>query len=75
METISDDVKRMFEMNSAYAVQVVKQVNFGPLESKKYFITSAATDGEEKFTEVSERGLIDANYKKLNTWVFLRLTH
>jgi hypothetical protein len=44
------------------AIQVVKQVNFGPLESKRYFVQ---TSGE--FVEVTEQWLIDANFEKLNT--------
>lgn len=45
------------------AIQVVRQINFGALESKRYF---ASCDGEE-FIEVAEQWLIDANYEKLNT--------
>lgn len=44
------------------AVQVVKQVNYGPLESKRYFIQA---NGE--FVEVTEQWLIAANFEKLNT--------
>jgi hypothetical protein len=44
------------------AIQVVKQVNYGPLESKRYFVQA---NGE--FVEVTEQWLIDANFEKLNT--------
>lgn len=45
-----------------HVVQLVRQVNFGPLESKRYFARPGVT-----FAEVSERDLIDANFKKLNS--------
>lgn len=45
-----------------YVVQLVRQINYGPIESKRYF---AHTPGG--FTEVSEQDLINANFKKLNT--------
>ena len=47
----------------SFALQVVQQKNFGPLESKRYFV---ATDSGE-FAEVAEQWLIDANFEKLNT--------
>ncbi|KAI9159076.1 hypothetical protein HJFPF1_07084 [Paramyrothecium foliicola] len=40
-----------------FAVQLVRQVNYGPLESKRYFIPSG--DG---FVEISEKDLIRANF-------------
>ncbi|KAJ4346013.1 hypothetical protein N0V95_005796 [Ascochyta clinopodiicola] len=47
-----------------FAVQVVKQTNYGPLDSKRYFVTGS--DGV--FVEVTELWLIDANFEKLNTF-------
>jgi hypothetical protein len=52
--------------DATLAVQVVKQTNFGPLDSKRYFVTT----GDDAFVEVFEQRLIDANFQKLNTWVF-----
>ena len=52
--------------NPAYAIQFVKQVNFGALESKRYFIVNENGDGEHRFVEVTERWLVDANFQKLN---------
>ena len=46
-----------------FAVQVVKQTNFGPLDSKRYFVSN----NNETFVEVTEQWLIDANFQKLNT--------
>ena len=48
-----------------YAVQLVRQVNYGPLESKRYFIPLEGMD--EEFTEISEGDLIQANFQKLNS--------
>ena len=48
-----------------FAVQLVKQVNFGALESKRYFIPNHPVD----FIEVPEKKLIEANFQKLNTYV------
>jgi hypothetical protein len=48
---------------NTYVVQVVRQVNFGPLEAKRYFVKSSS--GE--WGEVSEKWLIDANFQKLNS--------
>jgi hypothetical protein len=45
-----------------HAIQLVKQVNYGPLESKRYFVQC-----DEEWIEVSEKWLIDANFEKLNT--------
>jgi hypothetical protein len=45
-------------------MQLVKQVNYGPLESKRYF---AECGGE--FVEVTEQWLVDSNFQKLNAYV------
>jgi hypothetical protein len=58
----------VFSLNEPlYAVQLVRQVNYGALESKRYFIVVKEKD--EPFLEVSERELIEANFQKLNSWV------
>jgi hypothetical protein len=50
------------DFTNRFVIQVVRQVNFGPLESKRYFLNTSS--GE--FVEVSEQWLIDNNFKKLN---------
>lgn len=45
-----------------YAVQLVRQVNYGALESKRYFIPYGSG-----FKEVTEDDLIQGNFEKLNT--------
>ena len=47
---------------NGFIIQVVRQVNFGPLESKRYFLHTSS----DTFVEVSEQWLIDNNFKKLN---------
>ena len=56
-----------FNLPSTFVIQLVKQVNYGPLESKRYFITLPSG-----FQEVTEKQLIDANFQKLNTYVTWR---
>jgi hypothetical protein len=51
--------------HALYAVQVVKQVNYGPQESIRYFI---ATIDDARFVETSEDALISANFEKLNSY-------
>ena len=48
-----------------YAVQLVRQVNFGPLESKRYFVPVTGQDGP--FVEITESEMINANFKKFNS--------
>ncbi|TGO20117.1 hypothetical protein BTUL_0001g01280 [Botrytis tulipae] len=48
-----------------YAIQFVRQVNYGPLESKRYFIPDETSPGD--FIEITEQHLIQANYQKLNS--------
>ncbi|OJD36007.1 mfs multidrug transporter [Diplodia corticola] len=51
-----------------HVIQLVKQVNFGPLEAKRYFAATNKGDEEDAFVEVTESDLIAANYKKLNAY-------
>lgn len=57
----------MSKITPPFAVQLVRQVNFGPLESKRYFIPTDAT--EDNFVEITENDLIQANFQKVNTYV------
>ncbi|KAL1889704.1 hypothetical protein Sste5346_008688 [Sporothrix stenoceras] len=50
----------------SFAIQLVKQVNFGPLESKRYFVPVEGNDTE--FVEITEQALINANFQKLNAY-------
>ncbi|KAF4456658.1 MFS multidrug transporter [Fusarium austroafricanum] len=50
----------------SYAIQLVRQTNYGPIESKRYFIPTTFT--EDEYVEVSEQDLIRANFQKLNTY-------
>jgi hypothetical protein len=47
-----------------FAIQLVQQVNYGPLESKRYFVPAQGNEAE--FVEITEQALIEANFKKLN---------
>ena len=62
----SNDNFSLGSSNLSYVVQLVCQVNYGPLESKRYFAKATEQEGEESFVEVTQGNLIDANYQKLN---------
>jgi len=49
-----------------YAIQLVRQVNYGPQESIRYFIS--AKNGTD-FTETSEDNLVESNFEKLNSYL------
>ncbi|RYP70455.1 hypothetical protein DL769_004965 [Monosporascus sp. CRB-8-3] len=53
-------------LKPSFVVQLVRQVNYGPLESKRYFASVEGQD--EAFIEVSEDDLIKANFQKLNSY-------
>jgi hypothetical protein len=53
--------------DSLFVVQLVRQVNYGPLESKRYFVMSPNFTAGETFVEVREQWLVDANMQKLNS--------
>lgn len=55
----------LIQLSPPYAVQLVRQVNYGPLESKRYFIPTDGTESD--FVEVIENDLIQANFQKVNT--------
>lgn len=48
-----------------YAVQLVCQVNYGPIESKRYFVP--APEQGDGYVEATERELIENNFQKLNS--------
>ncbi|KAG4442608.1 hypothetical protein IFR05_001938 [Cadophora sp. M221] len=58
---------------STYVVQVVRQINFGALEGKRYF-ELGDSGVAEGFVEVTERQLIDANFQKLNSYKNFKCT-
>ncbi|EPE36671.1 hypothetical protein GLAREA_08834 [Glarea lozoyensis ATCC 20868] len=59
------DVLDLLENQSAFVIQIVRQVNYGPLEFKRYFTPSKDGSG---FVELTEKALIDANFQKLNSY-------
>lgn len=64
---VNDDFSTTVE-TAPYAVQLVRQVNFGPQESIRYFVPAI---GGSHFTETTEDSLIKSNFEKLNSY----LTH
>ncbi|KAI0521405.1 hypothetical protein F5B22DRAFT_596742 [Xylaria bambusicola] len=51
--------------SAAYAIQLVRQVNYGPQESIRYFVPAS---GSSDFLEVTENELIPENFEKLNSF-------
>ncbi|CAI0651515.1 unnamed protein product [Colletotrichum noveboracense] len=49
-----------------YAIQLVRQVNYGPLESKRYFVNFA--DCTHSYVEVAGDFLIQVNFQKINSF-------
>ncbi|KAF4817272.1 hypothetical protein CGCTS75_v012400 [Colletotrichum tropicale] len=49
-----------------YAIQLVRQVNYGPLESKRYFVKFA--DYTHSYVEGAEDFLIQCNFQKVNSY-------
>lgn len=56
------------EVNPAFIVQFVRQVNFGRLETKRYFMPVEQVANE--FVEIMEDDLLRANFQKLNSYVY-----
>jgi hypothetical protein len=52
--------------NAPYAVQLVRQVNYGPQEAIRYFVP--AQNGSI-FVETTEIDLVNANFEKLNSYL------
>jgi hypothetical protein len=59
-----------------YVIQLVREINYGPIESKRYFAknkndndNSDADADAGAFAEVGEDALVAANYTKLNSLV------
>ncbi|KAJ5552276.1 hypothetical protein N7494_001654 [Penicillium frequentans] len=58
-----------------YAVQFVRQVNFGAIEAKRYFIPNPeASGGGPEFVEITEQDLIAGNFQKLNSYKNFKCT-
>jgi hypothetical protein len=68
-ESYKDNTLLLSELYYPYAIQLVRQVNFGSIESSRYFVATKVKDGKEPFVEVTEEHLIHDNYEKLNSWV------
>lgn len=60
-----EDISPSYDASSsAYCVQLVRQVNYGPQEFIKYF---APVNAGNEFAQSSERSLIEANFQKVNS--------
>jgi hypothetical protein len=66
LSQLSEDGNNLADLGHPTIFQLVKQVNFGPLESKRYFVAVRAEDANQTFMEATEAELIEANYEKMN---------
>ena len=57
---------KIAEFDNPSVIQLVRQINYGALESKRYFVAVEAKNAEQPFIEVTDADLIEANYQKLN---------
>ncbi|RDI86363.1 hypothetical protein Vi05172_g3445 [Venturia inaequalis] len=64
-ETTIQSDKKPTDLNNPFVIQLVRQINFGAIESKRYFLIDETND---TFLEVTEADLIEANYEKLNAY-------
>jgi len=53
--------------SAPFAIQLVRQVNYGPQESVRYFVPASGDRGNSDFVEVTESDLIEGNFEKLNS--------
>ncbi len=61
-------IKSSTANNFPYAIQLVRQVNYGELESKRYFVPiDKGLSGIRDFLELNEQDLINANFAKVNS--------
>ncbi|KAI1491210.1 hypothetical protein F5X96DRAFT_668928 [Biscogniauxia mediterranea] len=61
-----EDKVSLDELKTPFVIQLVRQVNYGSLESRRYF--ARVEDQDEDFVEVDEDALIQANFQKLNAY-------
>lgn len=57
-----------FVSSAPYAIQLVKQVNYGPKESTRYFFP--ASNGSD-YAESTENDLLASNFEKVNSYVIM----
>lgn len=50
--------------NAPYAIQLVRQVNYGPQESIRYFVPAS-----NSFAEATEDDLLKINFEKVNSYL------
>ncbi|KAI1635291.1 hypothetical protein F4809DRAFT_614630 [Biscogniauxia mediterranea] len=62
----NEDKVSLDELKTPFVIQLVRQVNYGSLESRRYF--ARVKDQDEDFVEVDEDALIQANFQKLNSY-------
>ncbi|QDS70118.1 hypothetical protein FKW77_005327 [Venturia effusa] len=68
--------KKPADLDYPFVIQLVQQVNHGPLESKRYFMADRNNQVFPNFfVEITEADLVEANYMKLNAYKNYKCTH
>lgn len=73
VQSSEEQAIKLSNMDHPHVIQLVKQINFGALESVRYFAATGGKGEEEAFHEVEEADLIAANYQKVNTSVTAKM--
>jgi hypothetical protein len=63
----TNEGNKLAGLDYPYVIQLVKQINYGSLESKRYFALAKAGNADQAFVEGTEADLIEANYEELNS--------
>ncbi|KAG9233472.1 hypothetical protein BJ875DRAFT_485111 [Amylocarpus encephaloides] len=63
-DTGAVDPSALLTTSSAYAVQLVRQVNYGCVVWKTFSVTNDNENGSDAFKEISENDLIAANFER-----------
>ncbi|KAI1865505.1 hypothetical protein JX265_006348 [Neoarthrinium moseri] len=64
--SLQREVNNLDDIKPECVIQLVRQVNYGPLESTRYFVK--VDNREEPFIEIVEKDLVNANFEKLNSY-------
>lgn len=67
---------RILSAQGTFVVQLVRQINYGPIESTRYFVEdpTAPRTIQPHYIELMEKDLLEANYTKVNSYKNYRCT-
>ncbi|KAK4695073.1 hypothetical protein P7C71_g2607, partial [Lecanoromycetidae sp. Uapishka_2] len=74
VETSASDSSNADLENKPFVVQLIRQINFGAVEFKRYFAPKEGQGEAGGFVEVEEKDLVEANFQKLNSFKNFKCT-